>query len=640
VTVSASVARGHGNGQSTTWSNTRIDAASVTLDSGGDTTLKGAVVAANSIKADIGGALRIESLQDTASYTEKQTSAGASVTVGAGASGSANFSQSRINSVYASVAEQSGLKAGDGGFQVTVRGNTNLVGGAITSTQAAIDSGVNSFSTAQLTTSDIDNKASYSARSISVSAGSGGGSAGFSNESSSASSTTRAAISGVAGNQSARTGDKDSGLANTFDRDAVRAEMQANTAITQEFGRQAPKAVGDYATGKLRQAVELKAAALEQTDPVKRAEMVAEANALEANWKEGGPARTSMHVFTAALSQGMDGALGAAFASTALPAISEQMDKAGLSPVAKNALIQLTFVGLATQNAGAGVAGLDVNANNRALHEKETALLKAKSQEFSEQLKAKGYDLSPEQAQAILKEQAENRIDSSSARTPDHATGNDGIKAEAAKFLNQVAKDAGTFSDDSGKTTRYFTNRDAAGNLRIEDFNDPKLYADIKAAEHGKFTGTLSLAGYAVVGGGGELEFKNGELVNVKLEAGLGLGGHVNAAGMWAKENPAGPGAKWDLVSYASSGQQQPGEGRIGVNMSGAARLGPAQLEGTLVNAGLQSTAGGSSGAYYDVAKVSASVVPSLSVGAEGKVVVEWSYSPRKDKQDEPPKGK
>jgi hypothetical protein len=62
-------------------------------------------------KADIGDNLRIESLQDSASYTENQTSAGASVTVGAGGGGNANFSRSRINSVYANVAEQSGLKA-------------------------------------------------------------------------------------------------------------------------------------------------------------------------------------------------------------------------------------------------------------------------------------------------------------------------------------------------------------------------------------------------------------------------------------------------------------------------------------------------------------------------------------------------
>jgi filamentous hemagglutinin len=38
--------------------------------------------------------------------------------VGAGMSGSVNYAKSNINSTYASVTEQSSLKAGDGGFTV------------------------------------------------------------------------------------------------------------------------------------------------------------------------------------------------------------------------------------------------------------------------------------------------------------------------------------------------------------------------------------------------------------------------------------------------------------------------------------------------------------------------------------------
>jgi filamentous hemagglutinin len=386
VTVSASVARGHGNGQSTTWSNTRIDAANVTIDSGGDATLKGAVVSANTIKADIGGNLRIESLQDSASYTEKQTSAGASVTVGAGASGSANFSQSRINSVYASVTEQSGLKAGDGGFQVTVRGNTSLVGGAITSTQAAIDNNANTFSTAQLTTSDIDNKASYSARSISVSGGSGGGSAGFSNESANSSSTTRAAISGVAGSQSARTGDKDSGLANTFDRDAVRAEMQANTAITQEFGRQAPKAVADFARSQINNLEAQIAEATANRDTSRVAELDAE----RAKWVEGGVYRVAMHTGIGALSGGFEGAIGAGAAAQAAPlidtlqiSVQTRLQNAGMSPDAAKAVAVAVGTGTATVIGAAASGGtaasaataFNADANNRQSRTAEQMLI-------------------------------------------------------------------------------------------------------------------------------------------------------------------------------------------------------------------------------------------------------------------------
>ena len=148
---------------------------SVTIKSGGDTTLKGATVTGKQVTATVGGNLNIESLQDTATYAEKNQQIGASGMVGAGMSGSVNYAKSDINSTYASVTEQSGIKAGDGGFTVNVQGNTDLKGGAITSTQAAIDNNKNAFSTGgTLTTSDIENKASYEAKSVSVSAGAGG----------------------------------------------------------------------------------------------------------------------------------------------------------------------------------------------------------------------------------------------------------------------------------------------------------------------------------------------------------------------------------------------------------------------------------------------------------------------------------
>ena len=67
--------------------------------------------------------------------------------VGAGVSGSINLAKSSINSNYQSVGEQSAIRAGDGGFQVEVKGNTTLTGAQITSTQAAIDNNKNSFQT-------------------------------------------------------------------------------------------------------------------------------------------------------------------------------------------------------------------------------------------------------------------------------------------------------------------------------------------------------------------------------------------------------------------------------------------------------------------------------------------------------------
>ena len=66
---------------------------------------------------------------------------------------------------YASVNEQSGIIAGDGGYTVEVANHTNLTGGIITSTVNAEDNGLNSFTTATLTASDIQNHASASSES-------------------------------------------------------------------------------------------------------------------------------------------------------------------------------------------------------------------------------------------------------------------------------------------------------------------------------------------------------------------------------------------------------------------------------------------------------------------------------------------
>jgi len=139
------------------------------LQSGGDTTLKGGVVTGQTVAALVGGDLTIESLQDKAIYDSKQASAGFSLSLCVppfcyGASSlSASISQAKANGDYVSVSEQSGIQAGDGGFQIKVGGNTDLTGGVISSNQAAIEQGKNSLSTASQTYSDLQNKDVYAA---------------------------------------------------------------------------------------------------------------------------------------------------------------------------------------------------------------------------------------------------------------------------------------------------------------------------------------------------------------------------------------------------------------------------------------------------------------------------------------------
>ncbi|MQR01231.1 hypothetical protein GEV47_11140 [Glaciimonas sp. GS1] len=139
ITASASGSRGTGNGTDVTNVNSNVSAGNtLVLSSGHDTNLQGAVASGNQVFANVGtsgqGNLNIQSLQDTSTYTCKDQSIGGTVTIGYGASGSVNASQSKVNGNYASVGQQSGIKAGDGGFIVNVNGNTDLQGGVIAST--------------------------------------------------------------------------------------------------------------------------------------------------------------------------------------------------------------------------------------------------------------------------------------------------------------------------------------------------------------------------------------------------------------------------------------------------------------------------------------------------------------------------
>lgn len=98
-------------------------------------------------------------------------SGGIGITIGPAPGGSLNLGQTRIHSNYQSATEQSGIRAGDGGFQVKVEGDTTLVGAAITSSQAAQDAGVNQLQTATLSSRDLHNTASASVSSSGISVG-------------------------------------------------------------------------------------------------------------------------------------------------------------------------------------------------------------------------------------------------------------------------------------------------------------------------------------------------------------------------------------------------------------------------------------------------------------------------------------
>ncbi|MDF7677103.1 hemagglutinin repeat-containing protein, partial [Neisseriaceae bacterium ESL0693] len=110
VTAAGNHGKGHGEGDDTTYLTSHIGSSSgnTTLHSGGDTNITGAQVSGNSIKLDAAN-LNIASVQDTSKYHSNQSNISGNVTVGYGASGSADYSHSKINADYAAVTEQSGL---------------------------------------------------------------------------------------------------------------------------------------------------------------------------------------------------------------------------------------------------------------------------------------------------------------------------------------------------------------------------------------------------------------------------------------------------------------------------------------------------------------------------------------------------
>ncbi|MGO4813417.1 hemagglutinin repeat-containing protein [Cupriavidus sp. 2MCAB6] len=172
VTANASGSKGKGEGKDVTWSNAHVNAGErLTLESGGDTTLRGAVASGKQVVADVGGNLNIESLQDTSTFKSKDQSLGGSVTVGVGFAASASYSNSKVDGDFASVRGQSGIQAGDGGFDVKVKGNTDLKGAAIASTDQAVKDGLNRVSTGTLTVSDIENRSKHKATGVSLSGG-------------------------------------------------------------------------------------------------------------------------------------------------------------------------------------------------------------------------------------------------------------------------------------------------------------------------------------------------------------------------------------------------------------------------------------------------------------------------------------
>ncbi|EXJ02825.1 tRNA nuclease effector CdiA-2 [Burkholderia pseudomallei] len=335
IGVSASMQRAHGDGNSDAaiQNNTHINASqTATIVSGGDTNVIGANVNANKVVADVGGNLNVASVQDTTVSAAHQSSVGGGFTIsqtGGGASFSAQNGHADGN--YAGVKEQAGIQAGSGGFDVTVKGNTDLKGAYIGSTA---DASKNSLTTGTLTTSDIENHSHYSANSAGFSAGASvgvstkavgpssvSGSGGvtpmvFQNDSGDQSATTKSAVSAGTINIT-KPGEQTQDVAN-LNRDTTNLNgtvsktpdvqkmlsQQADTMnAAQAAGQTVSQAIGLYADHK-------RDAALDAADKAYKAGDLAGAQAAlnEAKgWMEGGASRAELQMGGGALIGGLGG---------------------------------------------------------------------------------------------------------------------------------------------------------------------------------------------------------------------------------------------------------------------------------------------------------------------------------------------
>ena len=167
ITAGGNKGKGYTDAEQTTYRHSHVGSKEgpTVVMSGGDTNIKGAQVTGKGITVRAAN-LNVESLQDTVDYHSRQQNIKGQVTVGYGASASGDYSKSKINAEHRSVSEQSGLFAGEDGFDVQVGGHTQLTGGIITSDQIAEAQGKNRFQSGSISQIDLHNISKYDGSSI------------------------------------------------------------------------------------------------------------------------------------------------------------------------------------------------------------------------------------------------------------------------------------------------------------------------------------------------------------------------------------------------------------------------------------------------------------------------------------------
>ncbi|CAB3755762.1 hemagglutinin repeat-containing protein [Paraburkholderia solisilvae] len=513
IDASASRSHGNANADSVTQNNTHVTAANtVTILSGGDTAIIGANVNGRQVNADVGGNLTVASVQDTVASAAHQDSQGGGFAISThGGSASYSAQHGNADGDYAQVNEQAGIRAGDGGFSISVRGNTDLQGAVIAS---EADTARNTLSTGTLTFSDIRNQSDYHAHSGGFSAGATAGDGGSNysthgpasgtnagggapmvsqNGSGSDSATTRSGISAgtISVTDAARQGQDIASLnRNTSETNGTVAkppdvnnllDRQADMmAAAGAAGEAVSRRIGDFAQSKYDEA-----------------KAKGDQAGMEA-WKEGGIARAEMQAAGAALVTGLaggnaiGGAAGAGIASIAAgklnglggaieganPTGNTDMNQA-LGNIVAN-VIATGAGGVIGGDSGA-FSGYTVDRYNRQLHPDEYALAKKDAKVAAQRL-------------GISEQQAEGRIvaeilRNSDKQTSDASGGVHDYEIRAVVGCERLNCDA--YKNDPQYTNHDYNSQYIANNQQAYDAGQSQLgkgktYDQLVAANYDK----------------------------------------------------------------------------------------------------------------------------------------------------------
>ncbi|MDK2658267.1 hemagglutinin repeat-containing protein [Cupriavidus sp. LEh21] len=652
VSASASQAKGNADSVGTTQANSDVNGKeSVTIVSGNDTNILGGTVSGGKVIADVGGDLNLASRQDTEESHARQQSMGGGFSISQGG-GSASFSAStgKADGSYANVSEQSGIYAGQGGFDIDVKGNTGLKGAVIAS-EASKDK--NSLTTGTLTWSDIQNHSDYSATSMGVSAGgamgtpsgqsnsgpaSGKNTGGISpmvpqHKSGSEDGVAQAAVAegtikitdGASQKQDLATLQRDTTNTNTQvgsnpDLDNLLSKQADMMAAAQAAGEAVAKTVGDIASAKYDEAMKNAKAAGEAGDTKLQEQYLAEAE----SWGESGSYRAALHSAGGALIAGLGGgnalagAAGAGLASLAGGKLNELSSAVAKGVDTGNADLNETLGNVAANIAAGGIGAIvgggsgaatasNVDRFNRQLHPGERKWAKDNAKKFAEFYKGRtGDDISAADAENLLLSGGYRLVDAAASKAP-------GADPVATEYI-------------SAKSGSLFSATDAERRNPASFGNTNGSPAPEQTALNTSHTPSTQPLSWAVGGGlyygiGGELELGFTGLVPTdgKLALGVGAGGHG-----WVKGSSTA--LKSDV--WASGKDAMPGEYRVGSSLGASAQFGSGVVEGSVSGGGWSNVSGArpAVGTYYQ-SKAGVGVTPSFGFGLEGKInIFEFSY--------------